>query len=222
MNPPLRLCLAWIALLAASGCMHRPTPFLPDDWRPHEASLESLADDPAQARLHVLLMYAPLACSHSALRLHRPGRGVIFWDPGGGYGSEGFVEARRWSDLIVTNTPTVAQYLDWREKVPTARTEIFEFDVTDAEADSLWEVLRHGTDRTHPAGRFNTTTTGGACGMALSDFLARFADEVVHVDPVFFPHDLAQQLYQQDPDRVLIWEDGVLREFRPPGRDTDE
>ena len=42
-----------------------------------------------------------------------------------------------------------------------------------------------------------------------------FADDIVEVDTVFFPHNLAKQLYNKNPDRVIIYRDEPLSYYIP-------
>jgi hypothetical protein len=95
--------------------------------------------------------------------------------------------------------------------------EVFEWDLTLDQAHELYDVLLNGTDKNHPAGKFSTTTMGGFCCVALSDFLHRFAKKTMNVPKsFFFPHDLARVLYTQSPRRVLAFRHGKQVVFVPP------
>jgi hypothetical protein len=53
--------------------------------------------------------------------------------------------------------------------------------------------------------------------VSIAKFLHRFAEDVVEVNTVFFPHNLAKQLYKQNPDRIIIYRDEQLYCYIPPG-----
>ncbi|MBC8555800.1 MAG: hypothetical protein H8D23_39815, partial [Candidatus Brocadiales bacterium] len=64
-------------------------------------------------------------------------------------------------------------------------------------------------------GQFSTKAIGLTCGLSVARFLHRFAEDVVEVDTVFFPHNLAKQLYKKNPDRVIICRDEQLSYYIP-------
>ncbi len=51
--------------------------------------------------------------------------------------------------------------------------------------------------------------------MSIAKFLHRFAEDIVEVDTVFFPHNLAKQLYKQNLDRIIIYRDEQLNYYIP-------
>ncbi len=112
--------------------------------------------------------------------------------------------------------PSINQYLVWRKFINTHAAEIFEFNIVEDKAEELWTILRDATKRSHPNGKFHTKALGGACGLSIAKFLHRFAEDVVEVDTVFFPHNLAKQLYKQNPDRIIIYRDEQLYCYIPP------
>ena len=116
---------------------------------------------------------------------------------------------------MLFRSPGLNQYLDWRKRIDTHAVEIFEFNIPDEQAEEIWNILRYGTKRSHPKGRFSTNAMGGLCGFSVAKFLHRFADDIVKVDTVWHPHNLAKQLYKENPDRVIIYRDGHLSFYIP-------
>ena len=227
-----------VLLLLAVGinagcCFHRSyPPMLPKSWNANECDAKSLDDIPGHAKLHVMVMYHTTSCKHTALRLYCPSKGPLFWDPAGAFATQirylgpaarhnrdfatkRYMDAKRRNDVMSEKVPTLNQYLDWRKAINTHAVEIFEFNITDSEAEELYAILRYGTKRSHPKGRFSTKAIGLTCGLSVARFLHRFAEEVVEVDTVFFPHNLAKQLYEENPDRVIIYRDGYLYYYIP-------
>ena len=207
--------IQWIGILLAFtlvGC-HGPSPMRPPTWTGTEVSPMTLVDR-EQARLHVFIIYTSTMCSHTVLRIHSPTHGTVFWDPAGGYGEPDYpVKAKRYRDLVVDPIPTVLDYLDFRQYLPTAEMEIFEFELEDSEARRMIDVL-HSVMSDAPD-RFDTRTSPFYCGKRISEFLADHARGVVEVTPKFYPHDLAAQLYAQPPDRVLVYREELVFHYRP-------
>jgi len=206
--------LLFICLLM--GCVHGPAPYRPASWDNTRFNLKSVADNPDQPLLQVIIVYGPWWCHHSALRLVCPDRPVLFWGPGGSYGVFHQEEIRS-KDLIRKNPPDLEAYLQFSWNFSSVEVEIFEWDLGPEHAHELYDVLSNGTNKNHPAGRFTTTTMGGLCCVALSDFLHRFATKIMTVPrSFFFPHDLARVLYTQSPKRVLAFRRGKQRMYVPP------
>lgn len=198
------------------GCVHAPAPYRPSSWPNTPFDMKSVADNPNQPLLQVILVYGPWWCHHSALRLVCPDRSVLFWDPGGSYGTPEQTEVRS-KDVIRINPPDLEAYLRFTWDYSSVEVEVFEWDLTLDQAHELYDVLLNGTDKNYPAGKFSTTTMGGFCCVALSDFLHRFAKKTMDVPKsFFFPHDLARVLYTQSPRRVLAFRRGKRVEYVPP------
>jgi hypothetical protein len=225
------LCILGIGFQAGC-CYHRSNPpMLPKAWYGKECNAKSLEDNPEQAKLHVMVMYRGVSCVHTTLRVYCRTKGSVFWDPAGGYAARHHYAgpARRHrrfdapvkegpvreNDVLVEKVPSLNQYLDWRKRIDTHAVEIFEFNISDEQAEEIWTILRHGTKRSHPKGRFSTNAMGGLCGFSVAKFLHRFADDIVKVDTVWHPHNLAKQLYKENPDRVIIYRDGHLSFYIP-------
>jgi len=206
------------------SCVHAPAPNRPTHWVNTPVDLKSVADNPNQPLLQVIIVYGPAWCHHSALRLVYPDRPVLFWDPGGSYGIF-HQEDIRSKDLILTSPPDLESYLQFTWIYSSVEVEVFEWDLKIEHAREMYDVLLKGTDKNHPAGRFTTPTMGGFCTVALSDFLHRFATKTMTVPKsFFFPHDLAQVLYTQSPKRVLAFRRGkqiMLVPPRIPSGDSD-
>jgi len=220
------------ASLHTGCCVHRSCPMLPKAWNADECNVKSLEDNFGQPKLHVLVMYNEGPCSHVALRLFCQEKGPIFWDPAGGFANDQVYEytedqeynfnassnhdSIRLNDVIIKSVPSINQYLVWRKFINTHAAEIFEFNIAEAKAEELWTILRDGTKRSHPKGKFHTKAIGGTCGLSIAKFLHRFAEDIVEVDTVFFPHNLSKQLYKQNPDRIISYRDEQLYSYIPP------
>ena len=200
----------------AGCCFHSLyPPMLPGSWNANECDPKSLDDKPGQAKLHVMVMYHKNSCKHTALRLFCPSKGPLFWDPAGAFATKRYMDAKRTDDVMSEKVPTLNQYMDWRKAINTHAVEIFEFNLTDSEAEELYTILHYGTKRSHPKGRFSTKAIGLTCGLSVARFLHRFAEDIVEVDTVFFPHNLAKQLYKENPDRVVVYRDDHLSYYIP-------
>lgn len=202
------------------SCVHLPAPHRPSDWVMTPIDMKSAADSPEQARLQVIIAYGPVLPNHTALRLVCPDRPVLFWDPGGSYGVSDSKDVRR-NDLIVSNPPDLEKYLSFIWQHSSAEVDVFEWDLTTAEAHELHDVLVNGTDSGHPAGRFTTFAAGGFCSMAVSDFLHRFAKKIMTVRKSFFlPQNLTRVLYTQSPKRVFVFQRKEAKVMYGPPRIT--
>lgn len=198
------------------GCGHKPTPFLPLKASKVHIASKNLEDKKGRAGIQVFIMYSSAFCSHTALRLYHPDKGALFWDPAGGYGIEGKTYVKREKDIILTDTPTINDYIRFRTEIPTKTMEIFEWEISLDTADQFYSVLLNGTDKFHPNGRFSTKGKGLFCGAHVSDFLERFGSDLFQVKKVFFPHDLSKQLYKNRPYRIIIvdvWKTVDIREI---------
>ena len=198
------------------GCVHAPAPSRPNSWVHTPIDMKSVADPPHQPLLQVIIVSGPAWDHHSALRLVCPGRPVLFWDPGGGYGA-GLPEDVRSRDLIRINQPDLETYLQHIWHFSSLEVEVFEWGLKPEDAAELYGVLLTGTDKNHPSGRFTTTTMGFFCTVAVSDFLHRFAGKTLTVPKSFFlPEHLARVLYTQSPKRVLAFRRGKQIAYFPP------
>lgn len=214
--------LTCCCLLLVAGCAylpkpHLPAPHLPETWNGTAVDFQAIADRPGQARLQIIIAYGQLVDNHAALRLVCPGRPVLFWDPGGGYNKQ-TAPHTRWNDIIVKDPPDLATYLAFRRTHYDTVVEIFEWRITRQQSERLADVLRFGTDSSHPAGAFRSSTTGLFCSSAISDFLKRFAGDIMTISETYFwPSDLARALYTQAPARVILFRSAdapVI--YRPP------
>ena len=97
----------------------------------------------------------------------------------------------------------------------------FEFNIPDEQAEEIWTILRYGTKRSHPKGRFSTNAMGGLFGFSVAKFLHRFGEDIVKVDTVWHPHNLAKQLYKENADRIIIYRDGHLSFYIPSGNHVE-
>ena len=199
------------------GCLHAPGAYRPDNWVNHRIDLKSTADHPNQPLLQVIIVYGPWWCHHSALRLVSPDQPVLFWDPGGAYGTHISLDVRS-KDLILIDPPDLETYLQFAWRYSSVEVEVFEWDMSPEDAHELYDILIRGTDKTHPAGKFSTMTMGGFCSVNLSDFLRRFAGKTMIVPKSYFcPHNLARVLYTQSPRRVLVFRRDKQIMYAPSG-----
>jgi hypothetical protein len=206
--------MLWFVCLV--GCVHAPAPYRPTSWVNVPIDMKSVVDKSNQPLLQVIIVYGPAWDHHSALRLVCPGRPVLFWDPGGSYGTT-LPEDVRSKDLIMVNPPDLETYLQHIWHFSSVEVEVFEWDLKPEDARELYNVLLNGTDKNHPAGRFTTTTLGMFCTVSVSDFLHRFATKTMTVPKsFFFPHNLARVLYTQSPKRVLAFRRGKQIMYVPP------
>jgi hypothetical protein len=200
-----------------TGCIHAPASYRPNSWVHTPIDMKSVADPPNQSLLQVIIVYGPAWDHHSALRLVCPGRPVLFWDPGGGYGID-LPEVVRSKDLIKVNPPDLQTYIQHIWHFSSIEVEIFEWDLKPEHAHELYDVLLIGSDKNHSAGRFTTSTIGLFCTVAVSNFLHRFAGKTMTVPKTFFfPHSLARVLYTQSPKRVLAFRRHKQTVYFPPG-----
>ena len=187
-------------VLVISGCAHSPLPSVTEEFKEIQVSEEESECKSDTSCLQIFIMYGELGCSHAALRVEVTSDKTVFWDPAGGYGIAGSVDAIRLKDLVIDPVPTVGEYLEFRNEVPTEAAEIFEFVLERSDADYLYGVLKQSNTET----LYDTQGIGLFCSYHISEFLEKFAARILSVKQVFLPHSLAEQLYQQQPERVLI------------------
>jgi hypothetical protein len=204
--PRLTLTITLLTFLAAFGCVHRPSPHMPDDWPRLHAGAENLGHGAETPRLQVIIGYFDWWPNHAALRLVAPERPVVFWDPGGGYGRK-TPRRERIRDVIVDGAPDIPTYMPFRWFNNDALTEIFEWALSDEEALRMHRVLMAGAGiDPDPAIDFDTDTPGFFCAAAISEFLHRFGAPTIHIaGRTVSPARLSHYLYQQHPDRVLLF-----------------
>ncbi len=202
---------------ALIGCS--PAPRVPQFWTTREITYDQVNDDGQSGRLQVFTSYNGYIGAHAALRLVCPGRPTLMWDPGGNYGEDDpEICARTHDYLIWEKPPDVKTYMDWRIQVSNVATEVFEFDLTQAQAEHLWDILKNGTPEDHPQGRFTHGSAPVRCCIDVSDYLNRFCGDVVQIPKTYiWPHALAKVLYTQRPQRVICQRQRKpLRELTPP------
>ncbi len=192
-----------IALLINAGCMHKPLPNLPKDWTGKEVLMEELDDKPDVATLQLIIVYGDTVCNHTASRFYCPGKGALFWDPGGNYASKGHVKAVRKNDIF-ENMSSLNTYLHWRTLVPSAASEIFVWDVDQQEICDLYDRVAAARIGDKILG-FNSDAAGLFCAAATSEFLRDYATKLMKVDKWGLPHNLSKQLHQNgSADRIYI------------------
>ena len=185
---------------------------MPHGWPQQMADAELLKADPDAPRLQVIIAYFEWWPNHVALRLVAPGRPVIFWDPGGGYGRKS-PQLQRINDLIIDGAPDIPTYLPFRWAQSDALIEIFEWRLPDSEAWRMHHILLVGAEiDADPQIDFSTDASAFFCAAAVSEFLQRFGAPTIHMTATtILPARLSRDLYRQKPDRVLVFQ----RQQRP-------
>ena len=200
----LKIPLIFLSVIMCVSCMHGPLPNLPKNWTGEVVSPMVLEDKPDVASLQLFIMYGGLGCNHTASRFYCPGKGALFWDPGGNYGAEGFVEVTKQFSVVTGSVPTANDYLHWRTLIPTMATEIFIWEGKDRDICELYDRIMTASSGIRVDG-FTTSTSAMFCSTATSEFLQDFAGELLTVDKWGLPHNLSKQIYQQgEPDRIYI------------------
>jgi hypothetical protein len=208
-----------LVLLLLTGCSTTHNTFLSEHWIAQTAPSHLISTYSAPPRLQIIITYDGLLSSHSALRLESDKENVTFWDPAGAYGLVGHVTdpngqiikpyGQRVKDIVITNIPDIPSYMQFRWYVGDSSVEIFEWDLSSKQTESLREVLQKETDVTHPLGEFHTETAPAFCSMAISDFLKRFGTLIMQLpDTYLWPHNLGEALLAQSPSRVRVFIQG--------------
>lgn len=208
------LLLAVLTLLtgaAVGGCASaRPAP--PAEWAEYRAEhTDPDAFDRSDPAMQVLICYGRTHGTHTGLRVLRPGRETIFWDPAGQYG-RGREDLRRSRDVFASGAPTIREYVHWRfEGAGDAAVALFEWRLPAERAERFAAILTHEADGID----FETTTVGLFCCRAVCRFLERYAPEEMHIPQRWIrPEDLGAHLWSQNPSRVgLFFADGSAQVF---------
>jgi len=155
-----------------------------------------------EQRLQVIVAYGYNGPTHTAVRLVDRGE-ITFWDPGGEYPALPDRTYNRRRDVIEGRPATLADYWEYRRALGEAEMLVFEWDLTSPEAERLVRALRE------PDANFDPETQSGYCARAAIDYLNRFfGPRAGAIRPTFSPDALAQHLWQQSADRVLIYRQG--------------
>lgn len=203
--------VGWAAFLCASvGCHSGFHP--PPGWTEQMPLNTEFASDyvtESKGQLQVIICYGHLLSNHAALRLTCPGQKTVFWDPGGTYGEENPLLGRK-RDLILTQPPTLEQWWDYRRHgCNEPFMAVFEWDLNFEFANDLQVTLIKGINDHVPGRLFNSDAPGLFCSIAVCDFLKRFAQPRVVIEHKrLLPHQLADDLWTQSPDRVRLFRKG--------------
>lgn len=200
----IRNALLLLLIILASGCMHRSLNNIPRNWQGSVVDPVALNDRPDVATVQLLIVYGSFSCNHTASRYYCPGKGALFWDPGGGYGTKGYVQVDRSEDIIVRNIPSLNDYLYWRTLVPTVATEIFVWEGNNEKICGLYDRVAAASVNDRITG-FDADANGLFCSVATSKFLRDYAQDLMQVKKWGMPHNLSQQLHQQkSADKIYI------------------
>lgn len=184
--------------------MHKPLPNVAADWQGDVINPEVLNDQAGVASLQLLIMYGTASCNHTATRFYCPDKGAFFWDPGGGYGTKGYVQVDRAEDIIVRNIPSLNDYLYWRTKVPTQFTEIFIWEGNNDLICDIYDLMEAASKKERQS-EFKSNANGMFCTFATTDFLGNYAQDLMQVKKWGLPHNLSKQLHQQQSaDKIYI------------------
>src|SRR5690606_28870151 len=117
--------------------------------------------------------------------------------PGGAYGQEDPDIPKHHDLLLDEHALTALQIWDYRAQGCNEPAMLmFEWDLTQEQAQRQRDILIHGQTSDQPGGSFDSDVPGGFCGMAVSSFLRRFTDGLVPLPRRWFwPHNLAKQLW---------------------------
>jgi len=212
-----KIYLSLVVLLLLSGCIHKPLPNVPENWTGEVVNPESLEDKPDIATMQIVIVYGSSVCNHTASRYYCPGKGALFWDPGGGYGNEGIVKVKRKLDVIVGNIPTLNDYLYWRTRIPSHSTEIFVWDSNNEKICEMYDLVSAASKRDRVNG-FNSNAAGMFCSSATSTFLRDYAQDLLQVDKWGLPHNLSKQLHERkSADKIYIVDhtSNLIRRYYP-------
>lgn len=181
-------------------------PRVPKGWEARQIVVQEL-DDSGPSRLQLLFCYGPIT-SHCLVRIVGPSDELTMWDPGGIYGFHSPMVARV-DDVIHGQVPSLKAFWSYRLTM-RERSEmmgVFEWEIPDDEARHLRRPLVTGDDLNNPFHRFQTDVPAMTCGLALSDYLIRYAGPRLMV-PIRWiqPADTASYLWSHHPpDRVIMF-----------------
>ena len=195
------------------GCQSGPQP--PAGW--HARPAPEIAEDVSRdrdARMQVIICYGRFVSTHAALRLAVGDGSLLLWDPGGGYRVDDPRAVGRRADLVTRDVPTLGTWWQYRGSFTREPyNAVFEWDLAASDGIRLAEMLRAGTVDRGETGQFQTAAVGGACSLAVSEFLRRYGDPyATPAKKSFWPHDLGMQLWDESPDRVIVF--GVDKEVK--------
>ncbi len=201
--------LALVAVIVLLAGCNAGGPVIPKGWisAPADTVLMNTQRDD-EPRLQVIICYGLMISHHSDLRVTCPGRRPVFWDPGGDF-KENDPAYKRRHDLMYEHSPDVVEWWHYRSKQLDVLggepfMKVFEWDLTRDDAERLHAELLNGRD---DAGEFKTQTMGGFCNVAVCDYLQRFAGQRVDMPgKMIWPNSLAEHLWTQRPNRVLVFE----------------
>ncbi len=171
-------------------------------------------------QLQVIICYGNTLSNHTALRLTAAEKPDLFWDPGGTF-LQNKPEHARTHDVITQNAPTLDQWwLYRRDGCREPIMEVFQWSLSPEQANRLHAILIDRQDPADPTQSFEPDAGGLQCCKKVCEYLIRFADNNPAVkDKMFWPHKLAEHLWTQSPDRVLIYRaDGETLQYK---RDTN-
>jgi hypothetical protein len=126
----------------------------------------------------------------------------VCWDPGGFYDSDrkGY---RRDEDIVLAAAPNLQEWWERRNaKYGDMFMEVFEWDVDKAEADRLQDAL---LAQLAEDPEFGTNYIPGFCCVGVCDYLNTFTPDIDPGGTHLMPHNLAWRLWDQSPDRVLMF-----------------
>lgn len=211
----LSIGIIGLLMCVLAGCHHAGV--VPDGWNSTEVLIEngeptdnSIApqnnDSDSSGTLQVIICYGMVLSNHTAVRLCVPNHNTLMWDPGGSYLKEDPTRARI-HDVITEQAPTIFQWWEYRrDGCQEPVMEVFEWSIAADQANRLRTILLEWHDPLDPKQTFEPDAGGLQCCFRASEFLMRFGDHRPYVPKLYFwPHELGEHLWTQQPDRVLIY-----------------
>lgn len=222
---PMGMALSWLLLLScvlAVGCTSHPRKQIPPGWEVATDEVSSItlathdttqAGDASavatvpQAKIQVFICYGWMTSNHACMRIDGPDHHTLFWDPGGGYGQHNDDIPTKYDLLLDQDAITTEQVWHYRSVgCNEPAVLMFEWPLTQQEARDLRDVLVEGKRKDGHGGEFKSDVPGGFCSMALSSYLRRFFSHTPLSRRWFWPHNLAKQLWQYKPSRVVLYQ----------------
>lgn len=216
--------LKWGALLlllmltTQQGCVGQQGLQPPDGWEAQAIPSRQASDPTGQPRLQVVICYSKLISSHACLRLEGGNNQMLLWDPGGSYGEDMPGYHRQGDVLLDRHALTLDQLWIYRQSgCGEPYMLVFEWQLTPEQARRCRQLFEQSLQQGDSGDGFHTDAPGGGCSVYVSRFLTKHCPVLQGLSGNWFwPHNLAQTLWQRQPGCVLLYQRGqpVMR-YRP-------
>jgi len=214
--------LTIVSLLIGGGCFAHAGTRQVEGWKPSpDAELRAEAERDHEGRLRIIICYGQILSNHSTLRITCPQKPVLFWDPGGEYLEGDPAKAGRRADLVLGAPPTLQVFWETRQRrYQEPFMEVYEYDLENRRALELHEAMMAGID---PDNDFQADRLPMFCCIGVCDFLQRYMKDRLEVSTQYvMPHRLGWDLWEQKPDRVLVFRAGKAVDIYLPGLTPNE